>query len=150
MSISLGTLKNLLPSDSSLIPSIPSYNGQGGQDVTTGLNNPAFISMKVGPLRIISGTLNVAISGGHFSINVSPTDFNINKIQISQNTEQFFQSQYMAATLNSWGGNPNPVAVPSMPYINENTNRLIIPLYAYGTQPGGNNFSLIFTIIGFA
>jgi hypothetical protein len=133
-----GLSNNAITSYSSFTTASPSGTNYGGP----------YTSVKVGPLRIVSGQVNKGGDGGQFYIYVSADDFDINRIAIANNTYQYFQSQYWAATLNGYGGNPNPLGVNYMPYLQNGS--LVIPVYSYGTQPGGNNFSAIFTIIGFA
>ena len=107
-----------------------------------------YTSVKVGTLRIISGQVNKGGDGGQLFLFVDADDFDISRIPIANNTWQYFQSQYFAATLNGYGGNPNPLWVNARPELYN--GRLVIPVFSYGTQPGGNNYSFIFTIIGYA
>jgi hypothetical protein len=86
--------------------------------------------------------------GGQLYLFVNPSDFDLSRITIANNTYQHFQSQYFAATLNGYGGNPNPLWVNGHPYLQN--GKLVIPIFSYGTQPGGNNYSFIFTIMGYA
>ena len=107
-----------------------------------------YTSVKVGTLRIISGQVNKMGDGGQLYLFVDADDFDISRIPIANNSWQYFQSQYFAATNNGYGGNPNPLWVNARPELYN--GRLIIPVFSYGTQPGGNNYSFNFTIIGYA
>ncbi len=120
------------------------FNDSINRTGTTGF----YSSVKVGPLRIISGQVNKMGDGGQFYLFVDADDFDLSRINIANNTYQHFQSQYFAATLNGYGGNPNPLWVNGHPSLYN--GRLAIPVFSYGTQPGGNNYSFVFTIIGFA